>query len=198
MAGASMELIGRRAKDYFDFLPQPRRKHVIDRIRRWYLHHFPSLGEDCAQEACARLLASASDLKTGPEPMTTPSSEWYDVAEKALVRFATGLIMRKSVVREMYAGKGLELADYWLDRVDVDGEDEVVHWASRSEAAAYTILGEQGSVDNQLHWTKVVDLLRDHLVRQADIDPAVLQIFDQLCRNAEAFERPSMKSAQPT
>ena len=78
MAGASVELIGRRARDYFDFLPQPRRKRVIDRIRRWYLHHFPSLGEDCAQEACARLLASAIDLKTGPEPMTTPSSEWYD------------------------------------------------------------------------------------------------------------------------
>src|SRR5262245_720969 len=105
--------------------------------------------------------------------------------------------MRKSVVREMYSGKGLELPDYWLGRVDVDGEDENVTWASRSEATPYSSPGEQGSVDDQLHWTKVVGLLRDHLVRQAEIDPAVLQIFDQLCRNAEAFERPTLKSPQP-
>src|SRR5262249_55558586 len=67
----------------------------------------------------------------------------------------------------------------------------------RSEATPYSSPGEQGSVDDQLHWTKVVGLLRDHLVRQAEIDPAVLQIFDQLCRNAEAFERPTLKSPQP-
>jgi hypothetical protein len=31
--------------------------------------------------------------------------------------------------------------------------------------------------------------LRERLLQQANVDPLVLQVFDQLCRNAEAFER---------
>jgi hypothetical protein len=100
-----VELIGRRPRDYFEYLPKPIRMRVIDRIRRAYLGHFPSLGADLTQEACARLLASGADLRSGPEPTAVPTQAWYDEAESALVRFATGRVMRQSVLRHhMYFG----------------------------------------------------------------------------------------------
>jgi hypothetical protein len=194
---ARLILIGRRPRDYLEYLPKPRRMRVIDRIRRAYRHHFASLGEDCAQEACARLLASENDLRIGPEATNTPTSEWYDAAENALVRFATGLTMRRSVVRDMYSGKGLDAPDYWLSRDDVAVDDgDVPPGGSRSTIGADSSEGEQIWIDEQLHWTKVVRLLRERLAQQPTLDAGVLQVFDQLCRNAAAFERCSVDDGE--
>ena len=65
-----MRLIGRRPRDYFERLPKTRKISVIHRIKRAYVRHFPPLAEDCAQEACARLIASDSELKNALGPFT--------------------------------------------------------------------------------------------------------------------------------
>ena len=185
MSGASVELIGRRPRDYFECLPKPIKMRVVDRIRRAYVGHFPSLGVDFAQESCARLLASGTDLRTGPEPTAVPTQAWYDEAENALVRFATGLVMRQSMLRHhMYFGAPAQapLCSVSDSAADTEGED-VLPRAAPDEGADGHI-----GIDEQLHWTKIVKLLRDHLEQQEHMDPAVLRVFDQLCRNAAAFE----------
>ena len=185
MSGASVELIGRRPRDYFERLPKPIKMRVVDRIRRAYLGHFPSSGADFAQEACARLLASGTDLRSGPEPTAVPTQAWYDEAESALVRFATGLVMRQSVLRQhTYVGAPAQVPLCLVSDSEVDTEDEDVFPRADPDGAA----DGHAWIDEQLHWTKIVKLLRDHLEQQDHIDPAVLRVFDQLCRNAAAFE----------
>jgi hypothetical protein len=192
MSGATVELIGRRPRDYFEYLPKPIRMRVIDRIRRAYFGHFPSLGEDFAQEACARLLASGTDLRAGPEPTSVPTQAWYDEAESALVRFATGLVMRLSVLRyhRHFFGTPAQAPDCLVSDCEVDTEGEDVLPRANPDEGAEPDDGAEGHtwIDEQLHWTKIVKLLRDHLEQQEHIDPAVLRVFDQLCRNAAAFE----------
>jgi hypothetical protein len=186
-AGASMRLIGHRPRDYFERLPKPRKISVIHRIRRAYLRHFPPLAEDCAQEACARLIASDSDLKSAPQPTAAPTAHWYDQLEDALVRYATGLVMRRAVVKDLCAIKGLEPLDTGiLDALD-DAEDDPS--LPRAGVAPYMSLGEQSSLEDRWHWMRVAALLRERLAQQPNVDPLVLQVFDQLCQNADAFER---------
>ena len=172
MSGATVELIGRRPRDYFEYLPKPIKMRVIGRIRRAYFGHFPSLGEDLAQEACARLLASGTDLRAGPEPTAAPTQAWYDEAESALVRFATGLVMRLSVLRyHRRFGKPAQGPDCLVSDSEVDMEGEDV--CSRAEPDD----GADGHtwIDEQLHWTKIVKLLRDYLEQQEHTDPAGMQ-----------------------
>jgi hypothetical protein len=189
MTGGSGQPIGRRPRDYFDCLPDGRRMRVIDRIRRAYLHQFRAWGEDCAQEACARLLASASELRTAPEPTAAPASQWYDDAENALVRFATGLVMRRSVISEMYSEKPMEPTADRIDSGETYAEDDETPPGAASRLVPHGAFDAHESVDDELHWTRVVMLLRKRLVDQPNVDPAVLQVFDQLARNVDAFER---------
>jgi hypothetical protein len=144
------------------------------------------LGEDLAQEACARLLAAGTDLRSGPEPTTVPTQVWYDEAESALVRYATGLVMRMSVLRHhRHFGAPVQAPNCLVfDSEEVDTEGEDVFPRANPDVGA----DAHAWIDEQLHWTKVVKLLRDHLEQQEHIDPAVLQVFDQLCQNAAAFE----------
>ena len=186
MPGASVELIDRRPRDYFERLPKARKISVVSRIRRAFLLHYPPLAEDCAQEACARLIAAKTDLRNGPELCARPSSDWYDQVEDALVRYATGSVMRRAVVKDLCAAKGLEPLDTAVVDGDDEGEDNA--WVRRAGAATYSIVGEQSWAEDRWHWTRIAALLREQLLQQANVDPLVLQVFDQLCRNAEAFE----------
>jgi hypothetical protein len=131
MSGASAKLIGRRPRDYLECLPKSRKVRVIGRIRRAYLRHFPPLAEDCAQEACARLIASVSELKTAPIQTGAPNGDWYDQVEEALVRYAAGSVMRRAVVKELCAGRGLETLDGLAAQADDDTDDDLVPPARR-------------------------------------------------------------------
>jgi len=145
---------------------------VVDRIRRAYLGHFPSWGADFAQEACARLLASGTDLRAGPDPTTVRTQAWYDEVESALVRFATGLVMRQSVLRHhTYFGTPAQapLCLVPNSEVDTEGEDVLPRAAPDEGADGHTW------IDEQLHWTKIVKLLRDYLEQQEHTDPAGMQ-----------------------
>jgi hypothetical protein len=189
MTGGSGQPIGRRPRDYLDCLPDGQKMRVIDRIRRAYLHQFRAWGEDCAQEACARLLASASELRTAPQPTATPTSAWYDEAENALVRFATGAVMRRSVISDMYSEKGMEPLAERIDRGEAYAEGDETPPGAASRLVPHGAFDAHESVEDELHWTKVVVLLRKRLVDQPNLDPAVLQVFDQLARNVDASER---------
>jgi hypothetical protein len=181
--------IGRRPRDYLDCLPQESKIRVIDRIRRAYLHQFREWGEDCAQEACARLLASASELRTAPAPAPSPTSQWYDEAENALVRFATGLVMRRSVISDIYAEKGMAPAENRLAGSETFAEDDEAPPGAVLRLVPDGAVDGHGSIDDEMHWTRVVALLRQRLIDAPNVDPAVLQVFDQLARNVDAFER---------
>jgi hypothetical protein len=148
---------------------------VVDRIRRAYLHHFRDWADDCAQEACARLLASASELRTAPELMPSPTSQWYDETEDALVRFATGLVMRRSVISDIYAEKGMEPPADRLDHGKTCAEDDEMPPGSASRLVPHGAVDGHESIGDELHWRKVVALLRMRLVDAANVDPAVLQ-----------------------
>jgi hypothetical protein len=187
MSGASVKLISRRPRDYLEHLPKSRKISVITRIRRAYLRHFPRLAEDCAQEACARLIASNTDLRNGPEPPDAPNSKWHDQVEEALVRYATGAVMRQAVVKEMCAGKGLEPVDAGIFDTQEDSDDDLS--PRRAGMVPHSSPGEQDWAEDQWHWTRVAALLRERLAQQPNVDPLVLQVFDQLCHNADAFER---------
>jgi len=189
MTEGSGQPIGRRPRDYLDSLPEGRKMRVVDRIRRAYLHHFRAWGEDCGQEACARLLASASELRTAPEPTAAPTSQWYDDAENALVRFATGLVMRRSVISDMYSEKGMEPPVDGIDHVETYAEDDDAPPGAAARLAPHGAVDVHECIDDELHWTRVVVLLRNRLIDQPNVDPAVLQVFDQLARNVDAFER---------
>jgi hypothetical protein len=83
--------------------------------------------------------------------------------------------------------KGLAPLDTGIfDDLD-DGEDDAS--LRRAGVAPYSSLGEQSSLEDRWHWTRVAVLLRDRLAQQPNLDPLVLQVFDQLCLNADAFER---------
>src|SRR5262249_32860236 len=102
-----------------------------------------------------------------------------------LVRFATGLVMRQAVLRHhMYLGTPAQAPDCLVSDSEVDREGEDVRPRANPDEGA----DGHTWIDEQLHWTKIVKLLRDHLEQQEHIDPAVLRLFDQLCRNAAAFE----------
>ncbi len=196
MSGASVKLSGRRPRDYLECLPKPRKVRVVARIRRAYLRHFPPLAEDCAQEACARLIASNSELKNAPAPTGAVSSDWYDEVEDALVRYATGPVMRRAVVKDLCAGKGLEPLDAWINDSGEDGEDDP--FSRRATIAVFGAAGEQKWAEDRWHWTRAAALLRERLAQQPNTDPLVLQVFDQLCRNADAFEHGHLGDAGAT
>jgi len=187
MSGASAKLIGRRPRDYLECLPKSRKVRVIGRIRRAYLRHFPPLAVDCAQEACARLIASVSELKNAPIQTGAPNGDWYDQVEEALVRYAAGSVMRRAVVKELCAGRGLQTLDALAAQADDDADDDLV--PTGGPTAPYSAASELKWAEDRWHWTRAAALLREQLAQQSNIDPLVLQVFDQLCRNADAFER---------
>jgi hypothetical protein len=74
MSGASVELIGRRPRDYFERLPKPIKMRVVDRIRRAYLGHFPSSGADFAQEGlrAAACIRDGFEIRPGADRRSNP------------------------------------------------------------------------------------------------------------------------------